>query len=149
MTGWRLGFGLFPPALAPQVVRLVINSNTCTAAFVQRAGLAALTGPQDPVREMTAEFRRRRDVIVARLRRIPGVHCTSPAGAFYAFPDVRGLPLPAAALADRLLEEEGVAILDGAGFGQGGAGHLRLSFASSLANLEEAAARFGRLAARL
>jgi aspartate/methionine/tyrosine aminotransferase len=149
MTGWRLGFGLFPPALAPHVVRLVINSNTCTASFVQRAGLAALTGPQDPVREMTAEFRRRRDAIVARLRGIPRVRCSSPAGAFYAFPDVRGLPISAAALADRLLEEEGVAILDGAGFGQSGAGHLRFSFASSLANLEEAADRFGRLAARL
>jgi aspartate/methionine/tyrosine aminotransferase len=149
MTGWRLGWGLFPPALAPHAVRLVINSNTCTAAFVQRAGLAALTGPQEPVREMTAEFRRRRDIVVARLRRIPGVRCSSPAGAFYAFPDVRGLPIPAAGLADRLLEEEGVAILDGAGFGQGGAGHVRLSFASSLANLEEAADRFGRLAARL
>jgi aspartate aminotransferase len=149
MTGWRLGFGLFPAALAPHAVRLMINSNTCTASFVQRAGLAALTGPQDAVREMVAEFRRRRDVIVGRLREIPGVRCSSPAGAFYAFPDVRGLPIPAVALADRLLEEEGVAILDGAGFGQGGAGHLRFSFASSLANLEEAADRFARLAARL
>jgi aspartate aminotransferase len=149
MTGWRLGWGLFPPALAPHAVRLMINSNTCTASFVQRAGLAALTGPQDPVREMTAEFRRRRDAFIARLRRIPGVRCTSPAGAFYAFPDVRGLPVPAAALADRLLEEEGVAVLDGAGFGERGAGHLRFSFANSLANLEEAADRFGRLVARL
>ena len=149
MTGWRLGWGLFPPALAPHAVRLMINSNTCTASFVQRAGLAALTGPQDPVREMTAEFRRRRDAFIARLRRIPGVRCSSPAGAFYAFPDVRGLPVPAAALADRLLEEEGVAVLDGAGFGERGAGHLRFSFANSLANLEEAADRFGRLVARL
>src|SRR3984893_7976292 len=149
MTGWRLGWGLFPPALAPHAVRLMINSNTCTASFVQRAGLAALTGPQDPVREMTAEFRRRRDAFIPRLRRIPGVRCSSPAGAFYAFPDVRGLPVPAAALADRLLEEEGVAVLDGAGFGERGAGHLRFSFANSLANLEEAAGRFGRLVARL
>jgi aspartate/methionine/tyrosine aminotransferase len=149
MTGWRLGWGLFPPALAPHAVRLMINSNTCTATFVQRAGLAALTGPQDPVREMTAEFRRRRDAFIARLRRIPGVRCSSPAGAFYAFPDVRGLPVSAAALADRLLEEEGVAVLDGAGFGERGAGHLRFSFANSLANLEEAAERFGRLVARL
>jgi aspartate/methionine/tyrosine aminotransferase len=149
MTGWRLGWGLFPPALAPHAVRLMINSNTCTATFVQRAGLAALTGPQDPVREMTAEFRRRRDAFIARLRRIPGVRCSSPAGAFYAFPDVRGLPVPAAALADRLLEEEGVAVLDGAGFGERGAGHLRFSFANSLANLEEAADRFGRLVGRL
>jgi aspartate/methionine/tyrosine aminotransferase len=149
MTGWRLGWGLFPAALAPHAVRLMINSNTCTATFVQRAGLAALTGPQDPVREMIAEFRRRRDAFIARLRGIPGVRCSSPAGAFYAFPDVRGLPVPAAALADRLLEEEGVAVLDGAGFGERGAGHLRFSFANSLASLEEAAGRFGRLVARL
>lgn len=149
MTGWRLGFGLFPPSLLPHAVRLMINSNTCTASFVQRAGLAALTGPQDAVREMTGEFRRRRDAFVARLRRIPGVRCSLPAGAFYAFPDVRGLPVPAAALASRLLEEEGVAALDGKGFGEGGAGHLRFSFANSLANLEEAGDRFDRLVARL
>ncbi len=149
MTGWRLGFGLFPPALSPHAVRLMVNSNTCTAAFVQEAGLAALRGPQDVVDAMVAQFRTRRDAIVPRLRRIPGVRCHDPAGAFYAFPDVRDLPLPAAALADRLLEEEAVALLDGAGFGAGGAGHLRLSFASSLESLEEAAARFAGLVARL
>ena len=149
MTGWRLGFGLFPPALSPHAVRLMVNSNTCTAAFVQEAGLAALRGPQEVVDAMVAQFRTRRDAIVSRLARIPGVRCHEPAGAFYAFPDVRGLPLPAAALADRLLEEEAVALLDGAGFGAGGAGYLRLSFASSLESLEEAAARFARLVARL
>jgi aspartate aminotransferase len=149
MTGWRLGFGLFPPALSPHAVRLMVNSNTCTAAFVQEAGLAALRGPQEVVDAMVAQFRTRRDAIVSRLARIPGVRCHEPAGAFYAFPDVRDLPLPAAALADRLLEEEAVALLDGAGFGAGGAGHLRLSFASSLESLEEAAARFARLVARL
>jgi aspartate/methionine/tyrosine aminotransferase len=149
MTGWRLGWGLFPAALAPHAVRLMINSNTCTASFVQEAGLAALRGPQDVVDAMVAQFRRRRDAIVARLVHIPGVRCHAPAGAFYAFPDVRGLPLPAAALADRLLEEEAVALLDGVGFGAGGAGHLRISFASSLERLEDAAARFARLVARL
>jgi aspartate aminotransferase len=149
MTGWRLGWGLFPATLAPHAVRLMINSNTCTAAFVQRAGLAALRGPQDAVAAMVAEFRRRRDSVVERLRRIPGVRCASPAGAFYAFPDVRALPVAASALADRLLEEEGVAVLDGAGFGAGGAGHLRISFAASLEKVEEAAARFARLVARL
>ena len=149
MTGWRLGFGLFPPALSPHAVRLMVNSNTCTAAFVQEAGLAALRGPQEVVDAMVAQFRTRRDAIVSRLARIPGVRCHEPAGAFYAFPDVRDLPLPAAALADRLLEEEAVALLDGAGFGAGGAGHLRLSFASSLESLEEAAARFAGLVARL
>src|SRR5437868_10514336 len=149
MTGWRLGWGLFPPALAAHAVRLVINSNTCTASFVQEAGIAALRGPQDVVDAMVARFRTRRDAIVARLARIPGVRCHEPAGAFYAFPDVRALPLSAAALADRLLQEEAVALLDGAGFGPGGSGYLRLSFASSLENLEEAADRFSRLVARL
>jgi aspartate/methionine/tyrosine aminotransferase len=127
----------------------MINSNTCTATFVQEAGIAALRGPQEKVAAMAAEFRRRRDVIVGLLQSIPGVRCHLPDGAFYAFPDVRGLPIPAARLADRLLEEEGVALLDGAGFGAGGAGHLRLSFAASLENLEEAASRFARLAGRL
>ncbi len=149
MTGWRLGWGVFPPTLAPHAVRLMINSNTCTAAFVQEAGLAALRGPQGVVDDMVAHFRARRDAIVGWLARIPGVLCHAPAGAFYAFPDVRGLPLPAAALADRLLEEEAVALLDGAGFGRGGAGHLRISFAASLESLEEAADRFARLVRRL
>ena len=146
MTGWRLGYGVFPPALAPHAVRLMINSNTCTAAFVQLAGLAALRGPQQTVAAMVAEFRRRRDLIVDRLAAIPGVSCKLPAGAFYAFPDVRSLP---DGLADRLLEEEGVAVLDGAGFGENGKGHLRFSFASSLETLEEAAAALGRLVSRL
>ncbi len=119
MTGWRLGWGLFPAALAPHAIRLVINSNTCTAAFVQEAGTAALR------------------------------RCHAPAGAFYAFPDVRALPIPSAALADRLLDEEAVALLDGAGFGAGGTGYLRLSFAASLEHLEEAADRFERLVSRL
>lgn len=146
MTGWRLGYGIFPTALAPHAVRLMINSNTCTAAFVQLAGLAALRGPQETVAAMVAEFRRRRDVIVSRLAAIPGVSCKVPEGAFYAFPDLRSLP---AGLADRLLEEEGVAVLDGSGFGQNGAGHLRFSFASSLETLEEAAAALRRLVSRL
>jgi len=149
MTGWRLGWGLFPAQLAPHAIRLVINSNTCTAAFVQDAGLAALRGPQDVVDQMVAQFRKRRDAIVGRLAGIPGVRCHAPDGAFYAYPDVRALPLSAAALADRLLEEEGVALLDGAGFGEGGAGHLRISFAASEESLEDAAERFARLVARL
>ncbi|HEY2029371.1 MAG TPA: pyridoxal phosphate-dependent aminotransferase [Myxococcales bacterium] len=149
MTGWRLGYGLFPAALAEHAVRLMINSNTCTATFVQDAGLAALRGPQQVVTEMAAQFRARRDVVVKKLAAIPGVRCHEPLGAFYAFPDVRALPVPAADLADRLLVEEGVALLDGAGFGAGGAGHLRLSFAAALSSLEEATARFARLVARL
>jgi aspartate aminotransferase len=149
MTGWRLGWGLFPAALSEHAVRLMINSNTCTASFVQEAGIAALRGPQEVVAAMTAEFRRRRDAIVGLLQAIPGVRCHLPDGAFYAFPDVRGVPIPAGELAERLLQEEGVALLDGRGFGEGGSGHLRLSFAASLENLSEAAARMGRLVARL
>ena len=149
MTGWRLGWGCFPKVLVEHAVRLMINANTCTAAFVQQAGLAALRGPQDAVERMVAEFRRRRDVIVERLRAIPGVRCASPAGAFYAFPDVRGLPVSSQVLADRLLEEEGVAVLDGKGFGGNGAGHLRFSFAASLEVIEAAALGFARLVGRL
>ena len=146
MTGWRLGYGVYPASIAPHAVRLMINSNTCTAAFVQLAGLAALRGPQDAALAMVAEFRKRRDRIVERLAAIPGVRCQIPEGAFYAFPDVRALP---AGLADRLLEEEGVAVLDGSGFGDNGRGHLRFSFASSLETLEEAAAALRRLVGRL
>ena len=149
MTGWRLGYGLFPAALVQHAVRLMINSNTCTATFVQDAGLAALRGPQQVVTDMTAQFRARRDVVVKKLAAIPGVRCHQPLGAFYAFPDVRALPLPAAELADKLLLEEGVALLDGAGFGAGGAGHLRLSFAAALSSLEEATQRFASLVGRL
>jgi aspartate/methionine/tyrosine aminotransferase len=149
MTGWRLGWGLFPRTLAQHAVRLMINSNTCTAAFVQEAGLAALRGPQDVVDQMVAQFHKRRDAIVSLLAQIRGVRCHAPAGAFYAFPDVRGLPIPSAEVADRLLEEEAVALVDGVGFGEGGSGHLRLSFASSLESLEEAASRFANFVARL
>ena len=149
MTGWRLGYGLFPQSLAQHAVRLMINSNTCTATFVQDAGLAAIRGPQDVVAKMTAEFKVRRDALTRWLSAIPGVTCHVPDGAFYVFPDVRKLPLPAADLADKLLNEEGVALLDGAGFGANGRGHLRMSFAASLPSLEEAASRFARLASRL
>jgi aspartate/methionine/tyrosine aminotransferase len=147
MTGWRLGWGLFPEKLAEHAVRLVINCNTCTAGFVQQAGLAALRGPQDSVTAMVAEFRKRRDAIVSALNRV--VRCDSPAGAFYAFPDVSMLPISSAALADRFLEEEGVAVLDGMGFGSRGAGHLRFSFAASLESLQQSAERFSRLVSRL
>jgi aspartate/methionine/tyrosine aminotransferase len=149
MTGWRLGWGCFPTSLIQHAIRLMINSNTCTASFVQHAGVAALRGPREPVQAMVAEFRRRRDVLVPRLQRIPGVRCSTPAGAFYAFPDVRGLPIPSQKLADRLLEEEGVAVLDGGGFGKNGAGHLRFSFAAAIDVIEEAGEALARLAARL
>jgi len=136
MTGWRLGFGVFPAPLVEPVTRLAINSVSCTSAFSQYAAIAALEGPQDGVAEMVAEFRRRRDVIVAGLNEIPGVSCVEPQGAFYAFPNITGTGLSAATLQARLLNEAGVAALSGTAFGSWGEGFLRLSYANSVANIE-------------
>ena len=135
MTGWRLGFGLVPRWLVAPLTTLVVNGHTCTPPFIQRAGVAALTGPQDSVNAMVAELRRRRDEVVAALRAIPGIRCATPSGAFYAFPDVTDVlaatGLTAGQLADRLLDEHGVALLPGAGFGTAGASNLRISFAGT------------------
>jgi aspartate/methionine/tyrosine aminotransferase len=147
MTGWRLGYGVMPPALAEQVTRLAINNHSCVPGFTQLAGLAALTGPQQPVDAMVAEFRRRRDAIVAGLNEIPGVRCLTPAGAFYVFPNVSALG-DSATLANRLLDEGGVALLDGGAFGAAGQGYLRLSYANSLPNIERALERFHKVATR-
>jgi aspartate/methionine/tyrosine aminotransferase len=141
MTGWRLGFGVMPQKLADAVNLLMVNSNSCTATFTQKAGLAALQGPQDDVTTMVTEFRKRRDVIVKRLNEIPGFSCTTPAGAFYAFPNVTGTGVSSKDLADLLLNEAGVACLNGTAFGKHGDGYLRFSYASSLANIEEAMRR--------
>ena len=138
MTGWRLGFGVFPPALVEPVTRLAINSVSCTSAFSQYAAIAALEGPQTCVTEMVAEFRRRRDVIVAGLNEIPGISCVQPQGAFYAFPNITGTGLSAARLQTRLLDEAGVAALSGTAFGSWGEGFLRLSYANSVANIQAA-----------
>lgn len=144
MTGWRLGFGILPLPLARHVATLMNNSNSCTASFVQKAGIAALEGPMTEVAAMMREFRTRRDLLVAGLGALPGIRCDVPAGAFYAFPDIRGTGFAAAELADRLLEEAGVVTLPGTGFGEAGEGHLRLSYANSQANLREALARIER-----
>jgi aspartate/methionine/tyrosine aminotransferase len=148
MTGWRLGYGVMPTWLAAAVVQLMVNSNSCTASFSQRAGIAALEGPQDCVTAMVGEFRRRRDAIVKGLNTISGFRCAVPAGAFYAFPNVSGTKLETKALADLLLNEAGVACLDGTAFGQHGAGHLRFSYANSLDNILEAIERIRQLAHR-
>ncbi len=145
MTGWRLGFGVFPPALVEPVTRLVINSVSCTSAFSQYAAIAALEGPWDDVERMAAAFHERRDVIVSGLGAIPGVSCVQPGGAFYAFPNVRQLGMSAAALADLLLERAGVACLPGTAFGSYGEGYLRLSYANSVDNLRRALAAFENL----
>jgi len=136
MTGWRLGFGVFPAPLVEPVTRLAINSVSCTSAFSQYAAIAALEGSQHGAAEMVAEFRRRRDVIVAGLNEIPGVSCVEPQGAFYAFPNITGTGLSAATLQARLLNEAGVAALSGTAFGSWGEGFLRLSYANSVANIE-------------
>jgi aspartate aminotransferase len=141
MTGWRLGYGVMPVPLAEHVTRLMVNSASCTASFVQLAGVAALQGDQAPVARMVAEFRRRRDVIVDGLNGLPGVSCTRPRGAFYAFPNITGTGRSSAEVADRLLDQAGVAVLSGAAFGQYGEGYLRLSYANSEANLRIALER--------
>jgi len=141
MTGWRLGYGVMPVELAEQVAKLMVNSNSCTAAFTQWAGIAALEGPQDATAAMVAAFRERRDVIVEGLNRIPGFRCARPAGAFYVFPNVEGTGIPSAELADYLLETAGVAVLDGACFGEYGKGYLRLSYANSVENIRRALER--------
>jgi aspartate/methionine/tyrosine aminotransferase len=143
MTGWRLGFGIMPEPLARHMAALMNNSNSCTATFVQKAGEAALTGPQDEVHAMVAEFRARREVVVAGLNALPGVSLSPPAGAFYAFPRIAGSGLSSEELASRLLEEAGVVMLPGTGFGAEGEGHLRLSYANSRENLALGLTRLG------
>ena len=144
MTGWRLGYGVMPKWMADAVNMLMVNSNSCTASFTQRAGLAAITGPQDDAIQMVKEFRIRRDLFVRELNKIPGVRCQVPEGAFYAFPNISGTGYQSKALADALLERGGVACLAGTSFGAYGEGYLRFSMANSLEALNEAAARMRR-----
>ena len=144
MTGWRLGYGVFPKPLVEPVTKLVTNSVSCTATFTQRAGIVALTQRPPEVAEMVAAFRKRRDAIVAGLNKIDGITCRTPAGAFYVFPNITGLRAgDAATVAGRVLQEAGVACLAGTAFGKIGEGHLRLSYANSLENLELAVQRIG------
>ena len=149
MTGWRLGYAAVPPELVDPLTRLIVNSTSCVPPFVQLAGVAALEGPQDAVTAMVAEFRRRRDYLVPALNAIPGISCVQPGGAFYAFPNVSALPATADEIAERLLDEAGVAVLAGSAFGSHATDHLRISYASSLENLELAVARIGGFVSRL
>jgi aspartate aminotransferase len=132
MTGWRLGYGVMRQDLAARITQLMVNSNSCTAAFTQMAGIAALRGPQECVDRMVAEFRRRRDVMVSGLNALPGVTCLRPPGAFYAFPNVRRIDANTARFQDYLLHHAGVAVLSGTAFGAHGEGYLRLSYANSV-----------------
>ena len=149
MTGWRLGYGIAPTELADKITQLTINSNSCTATFTQFAGIEALKGPQDFVHEMVTEFRKRRDAIVDGLNAIEGVSCIKPLGAFYVFPNVSQLSLSCQDLSDYLLEDAGVAVLPGTAFGKYGDGYLRLSYANSLENIQEALARMDSAISRI
>ncbi len=149
MTGWRLGYGVMPTPLAEHVTRLMVNTNSCTAAFTQWAGIAALQGDQSSVARMVAEFRRRRDLVVDGLNKLPGVSCRSPRGAFYVFPNVKALKRPSSEVAELLLNEAGVATLGGTAFGEYGEGYLRLSYANSEANLQKALERMRPVLAKL
>ncbi|MFC1938020.1 pyridoxal phosphate-dependent aminotransferase [Chloroflexota bacterium] len=141
MTGWRLGYAVLPPELVGHVVRLIINSVSCTATFSQHAGIEALTGPQDSVSTMVEEFRKRRDLIVDGLNDVPGISCLRPGGAFYVFPNIKKLGMPSSQMADYLLNEAGVATLAGTDFGEYGEGYLRLSYATSQDNIKKALER--------
>lgn len=149
MTGWRLGYGVMPSDLAEQVAKLQTNCNSCTASFTQVAGIEAIKGPQDDVDKMVAEFRKRRDAVVEGLNNIDKVTCQVPEGAFYVFPNVSRFGIKSAELADRILNEAGVAVLSGTSFGAFGEGYIRISYANSIANINKALERlkvfFGKL----
>ncbi|MEM2385905.1 MAG: aminotransferase class I/II-fold pyridoxal phosphate-dependent enzyme, partial [Candidatus Bathyarchaeia archaeon] len=141
MTGWRLGYGVMRRDLAEKITQLMINSNSCTCAFVQVAGIEALKGPQDSVDRMVAEFKRRREIMVEGLNKIEGIICKKPKGAFYVFPNITCTGMSSKKLSDYLLSEAGVAVLPGASFGEYGEGYLRISFANSVENIKEALER--------
>jgi aspartate aminotransferase len=141
MTGWRLGYSIWPGKLYEAARKLAVNSFSCVNAPAQWAALEALTGPQDAVATMVAEFDRRRKAVVAGLNKLPGVSCATPKGAFYAFPNVSKTGWKAKALASALLEDAGVATIGGPDFGIFGEGYIRLSYANSLENIEKALGR--------
>ena len=141
MTGWRLGYGIFPDFMIDAVTKLMTNSVSCTSVAVQMAGLAALEGPQDFVGELMREFRARRDLIVDGMNGLPGVTCQVPLGAFYAFPNISGTGMTSRDFAERAMDDAGVALLSGTAFGEYGDGYIRISFANSQENLTEAVQR--------
>jgi aspartate aminotransferase len=141
MTGWRLGYGVMRKELAEKIAQLMINSNSCTCAFSQMAGVEALRGPQDEVKRMVEEFKRRREVIVSGLNRIDGITCKKPQATFYVFPNVKEVGMDSRKLPDFLLNKAGVASLSGTSFGEYGEGYMRFSFANSIPNIEKALKR--------
>jgi aspartate/methionine/tyrosine aminotransferase len=149
MTGWRLGYGIFPPEMIPHVSRLIINSVSCTSTFSQRAAIAALNGPREEVDAMLKAFGERRELVYEGLNKIPGLRCNRPAGAFYAFPNITDTGMQSRAYADYLLTEADVAVLPGTSFGAYGEGYIRISFANSADNLREAMRRIEQANLRL
>jgi len=149
MTGWRMGYGVWPEPLFAAAERLAINCHSCVNAAAQFAGLAALTGPRQPVERMVAAFAERRRFIVEALNGLPGIRCARPGGAFYTFPNVAGTGLDARGLQNRLLEEAGVATIAGTSFGEFGEGYLRFSYANSREAIGEAIERVRNLLGRL
>ena len=147
MTGWRLGYSVWPQRLYDYARKLAVNSYSCVNAPTQFAGLAALTGPQDEVTKMVAAFDARRKVVVEGLNKLPGVSCATPKGAFYAFPNITGTGWKAKPLASTLLDEAGVAIIGGPDFGILGEGYVRLSYANSRENIVKALGRMGEFLA--
>ncbi|ARE42061.1 Aspartate aminotransferase [Rhodovulum sp. P5] len=145
MTGWRLGYAVWPEACVDHVTRLCINDHSCVNAATQYAGIAALEGPQDAVRDMVAEFDKRREVIVRELNALPGFRCADAAGAFYAFPNIEGTGMSSKQAQDRFLDEAGVATVAGTSFGAWGEGYLRFSYANSTENTLEALSRIRQL----
>jgi aspartate/methionine/tyrosine aminotransferase len=149
MTGWRLGYGVMREDLAVLVAKLQTNSNSCTASFTQRAGIEALTGPQDDAEKMVAEFKKRRDVIVKGLNSIPRISCKTPQGAFYVFPNIKKIGWNSKRLADHLLEEAGVAVLSGTSFGEYGEGYIRISYANSVENIKKGLERIEKTLSKI
>ncbi len=145
MTGWRLGYGVFPEFMLDAVTKLMTNSISCTSVPVQMAGIAALEGPQDSVAEMMTEFRVRRDLVVDGLNGLPGVSCKVPGGAFYAFPNIYETGLSSRDFAEKAMDVAGVALLSGTAFGEYGDGYIRISFANSQDNLKQAVERLAEM----
>jgi aspartate aminotransferase len=149
MTGWRMGYGIFPGEMIPHISRLIINSVSCTSSFSQRAAISALTGPREEVDKMLSAFASRRMLVYEGLNKIPGLRCNRPAGAFYAFPNITDTGLDSRAYADYLLTEADVAVLPGTSFGEFGQGYIRISFANSEENLREAMKRIDAVTRKL
>jgi aspartate aminotransferase len=145
MTGWRLGYSIWPDALVEKVVRLCVNCHSCVNAPTQFAGIAALEGPQDEAEAMVAAFDERRRIIVPLLNQLPGFTCVEPGGAFYAFPNITGTGFASKDLQTRILEEAGVALVAGTSFGEFGEGYIRFSYANSVENIRRAIERIGTL----